>query len=83
MSTAPTPSDLRQLAAALEGDLHTDRVRRTLYATDASEYQETPLAVAVPRSEADLRALLAHGAIGAATGAWLEARPALVRALST
>ena len=33
--------------------------------------------------EADLRALLAHGAIGAATGAWLEARPALVRALST
>ena len=58
MSTAPTPSDLRQLAAALEGDLHTDRVRRTLYATDASEYQETPLAVAVPRSEADLRALL-------------------------
>ncbi len=58
MSPAPTSSDLRQLAANLEGELYTDRAMRTLYATDASEYLETPLAVARPRSEADLRALL-------------------------
>ncbi|MBI2516571.1 MAG: FAD-binding protein [Opitutae bacterium] len=32
---------------------------RTLYATDASEYQELPLAVALPRSEADVRELIA------------------------
>ncbi len=32
--------------------------------------------------EADLRALLAHGTLGGATGAWLAARPDLVHALS-
>jgi FAD/FMN-containing dehydrogenase/Fe-S oxidoreductase len=32
---------------------------RRLYATDASEYQEMPVAVAFPRSEADVRELIA------------------------
>ena len=58
MSPATTSTDLRQLAANLEGELHVDRAMRTLYATDASEYLETPLAVALPRSEADIRSLL-------------------------
>lgn len=49
---------LDQLAARLQGELHADHLMRTLYATDASEYQETPLAVAFPRSEADLREIL-------------------------
>lgn len=49
---------LAQLAARLEGELHADHLMRTLYATDASEYQEMPLAVAFPRSEADVRELL-------------------------
>lgn len=31
---------------------------RTLYATDASEYEELPLAVVLPRSEADVSAVL-------------------------
>jgi FAD/FMN-containing dehydrogenase/Fe-S oxidoreductase len=35
---------------------------RSLYATDASEYQEVPLAVALPRSEADVRELVAFAA---------------------
>ncbi|MFK7980926.1 MAG: FAD-binding oxidoreductase, partial [Saprospiraceae bacterium] len=32
---------------------------RTLYATDASAYQEMPLAVALPKTEADIKALIA------------------------
>ena len=35
---------------------------RRLYATDASEYQEKPAAVALPKSEADLRQLLRFAA---------------------
>jgi FAD/FMN-containing dehydrogenase/Fe-S oxidoreductase len=53
---------LRQLGAALEGELHADEALRRLYSTDASEYQEMPLAVALPKSEADLRHLLAFAA---------------------
>ncbi len=55
----PSPADLRGLAARLEGELHFDAAMRVLYATDASEYQELPVAVALPKSEADLGALLA------------------------
>ncbi len=54
-----TSPDFAALAATLEGELHTGRMMRTLYATDASEYEELPLAVALPRSEADVRALIA------------------------
>ena len=57
--TAPTSADYDQLARALEGELHTGRTMRLLYATDASEYQEMPAAVAFPRNEADVRLLLA------------------------
>lgn len=53
------PAKLSRLADQLDGELHHDWGMRLLYATDASEYQEMPLAVAVPKSEADVRALLA------------------------
>ncbi|MEZ0487404.1 FAD-binding and (Fe-S)-binding domain-containing protein [Fibrella aquatica] len=45
-----------------EGDFFTDSTLRTLYATDASAYREMPLAVAIPKSVTDLKALiqLAH-----------------------
>jgi len=49
---------LTQLASRLKGDLHTGRLMRTLYATDASAYQEMPLAVAIPHSEEDLIELI-------------------------
>lgn len=49
---------LRQLAQQLEGELHTDTVLRTLYATDASAYREMPLAVAIPRTEKDIQTLI-------------------------
>ena len=58
MPAAPVTADLAALAARLTGELHFDRPMRTLYATDASEYQEMPVAVALPKSEADLRELL-------------------------
>jgi FAD/FMN-containing dehydrogenase/Fe-S oxidoreductase len=60
MSSAASSAtaELRQLARRLQGELHYDTAMRRLYATDASEYQEMPLAVALPRSEADLRELL-------------------------
>ncbi len=49
---------LQQLAAHLEGDLYADKLMRALYATDASIYKEWPLAVAIPRTEADIRQLI-------------------------
>ena len=51
-------SNLAELGAGLEGELHTGRLMRTLYATDGSAYQEMPLAVAIPRSEQDLVELI-------------------------
>ncbi len=59
--TAPVP-DLAPLAARLQGTLHAGRTMRALYATDASEYQELPLAVAFPRSESDVRELVLFAA---------------------
>ncbi|WP_266368780.1 FAD-binding and (Fe-S)-binding domain-containing protein [Tellurirhabdus rosea] len=50
---------LQHLAGQLEGDLFLDNTMRTLYATDASAYREMPLAVAIPRTEADLKRLIA------------------------
>jgi FAD/FMN-containing dehydrogenase/Fe-S oxidoreductase len=58
MATLP----LDRLAASLEGDVHADDLARTIYATDASEYQERPLAVACPKSEADVRRLVQFAA---------------------
>jgi len=52
--------DLSALAARLTGELHFDATMRKLYATDASEYQEMPAAVALPKTEADLRELIAY-----------------------
>ena len=59
MRAAPTPADFTALSSRLAGELHTGRAMRLLYATDASEYQEMPAAVALPRNEADLRELIA------------------------
>ncbi len=50
---------LPALAAQLEGELHYDRTMRVLYATDASAYQEMPLAVAIPKSVEDIKKLMA------------------------
>lgn len=58
MATLP----LDRLAASLEGELFTDVLARTIYATDASEYQERPAAVACPKSEADVAKIVRFAA---------------------
>jgi len=47
-----------QLKEELEGDVYWDDVSRILYATDASAYQETPLAIVLPRSKEDIKKLI-------------------------
>jgi len=49
----------KELSNQLEGELYTDDTMRMLYATDASAYQEKPLAVAIPASVDDLKKLIA------------------------
>src|SRR5687768_9513124 len=46
----------------LEGELFTDETTRRLYATDASAYREIPVAVAIPKSEADVTKLIRFAA---------------------
>jgi FAD/FMN-containing dehydrogenase/Fe-S oxidoreductase len=55
---AASAAELSQLASRLEGELRFDRTMRSIYATDASEYQELPVAVALPKSEADVSELI-------------------------
>lgn len=50
---------LQYLAGSLEGELFFDNLMRTLYATDASAYREMPIAVAIPKSIADIKKLIA------------------------
>ena len=51
-------NEFGRLRAKLDGELHTDRLRRLMYATDASDYKELPEAIAYPRHEADIRELV-------------------------
>lgn len=48
----------QELAARMEGEFHTSRAMRTLYATDASAYRELPEAVALPKTVEDIRLLI-------------------------
>ncbi|HEY5463621.1 MAG TPA: FAD-linked oxidase C-terminal domain-containing protein [Hanamia sp.] len=50
--------ELKELSQQLEGRLYMDDTMRMLYATDASAYQEKPLAVAIPASVDDLKKLI-------------------------
>lgn len=51
-------SRLESLRPSLIGELHTGLLMRRLYATDASAYQEMPLAVAIPKTTEDIRQLI-------------------------
>ncbi|MEX0670604.1 MAG: hypothetical protein WD060_09130 [Pirellulales bacterium] len=53
---------LDRLAASLEGEVSTAGLARTIYSTDASEYQERPLAVACPKSAADVGTIVRFAA---------------------
>ncbi len=49
---------IAELQQTLGGRIQADLLTRKLYATDASEYQELPLAVAFPESEKDVATLI-------------------------
>ncbi len=51
-------TNLQSLSEAIEGQLFTDKLLRTIYATDASAYQEMPLAVVIPKTESDIKKLI-------------------------
>ena len=53
------PEKLNLLKSQLEGDLFTDNVQRVLYATDASQYREMPLAVTRPKNKEDIKKIIA------------------------
>ena len=53
---------LQSLADTLQGQLFFDNTMRTLYATDASSYREMPLAVAIPKTKADIANLISFAA---------------------
>ncbi|MEW4564506.1 FAD-linked oxidase C-terminal domain-containing protein [Bremerella sp. JC770] len=61
-ATRPTDAGLSDsfdtLRSQLQGQLHTGSLMRRLYATDASAYQQMPLAVAIPETEEDIRQLI-------------------------
>ena len=52
-------SQLASLESDLEGEFEFSDLARRVYATDASAYQEMPIAVAWPKSESDLERLIA------------------------
>ncbi|MGF7217187.1 hypothetical protein GGR92_003360 [Spirosoma lacussanchae] len=63
MFRLPSVVPFANLLPSFEGDLYFDEspahtAQRLLYATDASVYQEIPVAVALPRNPADIKRLL-------------------------
>jgi len=48
----------RELERTVAGEIRFDRLSRALYSTDASVYQIVPLGVVLPRSEADILAVI-------------------------
>ena len=53
-----TNSVLEQLHKSLKGEVLYDDLHKTLYATDASVYRKIPFAVAFPKDENDIKALI-------------------------
>lgn len=56
---AMNDKSLQELSQKLSGELFYDDTMRILYATDASAYRELPLAVAFPKTEGDIKELIA------------------------
>ncbi|GBF27306.1 putative FAD-linked oxidoreductase [bacterium MnTg02] len=49
---------LRRISASIEGEAYADRFTLGRYSSDASFYQIEPILVAIPKTEADLQAIL-------------------------
>lgn len=54
----PLNKEFQQLSKILEGELHFDKLHKSIYATDASVYRKIPLAVAFPKDKNDLKILI-------------------------
>jgi FAD/FMN-containing dehydrogenase/Fe-S oxidoreductase len=50
--------DLEELRSGFIGEIFTDKIMRTLYATDASAYREMPVGVVFPSSNQDIEKLI-------------------------
>ena len=49
---------IKNFKQSFEGEFYHDYMLRTIYANDASPYQEKPIAVAIPKNEEDLKKLI-------------------------
>ncbi|ALI98007.1 FAD-binding and (Fe-S)-binding domain-containing protein [Rufibacter tibetensis] len=64
MTSAPSTTAFAELETSLTGELFFDdasslhQAQKMVYATDASVYQEKPIAVAIPKTKEDLKALI-------------------------
>jgi len=54
------PDLVADLSALVDGDVRFDSYSRQLYATDASIYEMTPIGVVLPRSTADVAAVMSY-----------------------
>ncbi len=54
--------NLKPLGKQLEGELLTDTLSRSIYATDASVYRKTPIAIAYPKTKEDLEKIIGYAA---------------------
>ena len=51
-------NQLERIGAILDGEMHVSSLMRNAYSTDASVYRETPVAVAIPRTDGDIQRLI-------------------------
>lgn len=51
-------TELQKLAIQLQGELHSDSLYKSMYATDASVYRKLPLAVCFPKDKSDIQKLI-------------------------
>ena len=49
---------IEALTKTLDGEIHQDSLHKKMYATDASVYKHEPLAVAFPKTEADIKQII-------------------------
>ncbi len=63
----PNHQQLELLSNSLNGALFYDDLHKSIYATDASVYRKTPLAVAYPKNEKDLQTLINYANENAVT----------------
>ena len=58
MNDVPTLSRLRSLRETFRGEIMLDELDRMIYSTDASVYQQRPLAVVCPANDEDVRLMI-------------------------